>query len=156
MKRLTIAVIIAGLNLGLSSLAHGDTQVLGEQLVRGVVFPEVTPGDSIGASVAGIGDFNGDGIDDLAIGAAPLRNGASAVYLVFGRLEFRKVFELAQADERVRISTVDPHFGADVVAAGDVDRDGLADVWIYQSYTQLNPAPRPAPLPPLWLEGPPG
>jgi hypothetical protein len=144
MKRLTIAALIPGLYfLGLSTPVHGDTQVLGDQLVRGVVFPEVTPGDSLGASVAGIGDFNGDGIDDFAIGAAPLGNGASAVYLVFGRLEFRKVFELAQAEERVRISTVDPHFGADVVAAGDVDRDGLADVWIYQSYTQLNPAPDP-------------
>jgi hypothetical protein len=83
MNRLTISVFIASLNLGLCSPAPGDTQVLGDHLVRGVVLPEVTPNDALGASVAGIGDFNGDGIDDFAIGAAPLA-GPSAVYLVFG------------------------------------------------------------------------
>jgi hypothetical protein len=141
MKRLAIAVFFTGLNLGLSSLAPADTQVLGDQLLRGVVFPQTRQDDALGTSVAGIGDFNGDGIDDFAIGAAR-GFGPSAVYLVFGRPDFTKVVNLAQADERIRIATDYPWFGSDVVPAGDVDRDGLADLWIHESWrldTYLDP-----------------
>jgi hypothetical protein len=134
MKRLPIAVFIAGLNLGLCAVAHADTQVLADPLLRGAIFPEVTADDALGTSVAGIGDFNGDGIDDFAIGAAPLRVGPSGVYLVFGRRDFKKVVNLAQDAERIHLAADADYrsFGIEVVAAGDVDRDGLADLWIYQ------------------------
>jgi len=57
---------------------------------RGFVLPGVHDYDYTGQSVSGAGDVNGDGIDDLAVGAEGAlqesrysRRGAS--YVVFGR-----------------------------------------------------------------------
>jgi hypothetical protein len=64
-------------------------------------------GDRAGVSVHSGGDFNGDGISDLAIGASRARNEAGAIevgesYIVFGRgadePPFPTVFELADLD----------------------------------------------------------
>jgi hypothetical protein len=64
-------------------------------------------GDRAGVSVHSGGDFNGDGISDLAIGASRARNEAGATevgesYIVFGRsaeeLPYPAVFELADLD----------------------------------------------------------
>ena len=46
------------------------------------------PGDSLGSSVAGAGDVDGDGFDDLLLGAPHYRDGvwsAAAAYVVRGR-----------------------------------------------------------------------
>jgi hypothetical protein len=40
---------------------RADTQILKEPLLRGVVIPEVTSDDALGADVSGIDDFDGDG-----------------------------------------------------------------------------------------------
>lgn len=45
----------------------------------------VAPGDALGIWVDTAGDFNADGIDDLAIGALGYSNGAGAAYVIFGR-----------------------------------------------------------------------
>lgn len=47
-------------------------------------------GDELGASIAGVGDFNGDGIDDIAVGAPSfIANGQNAgrCYVIFGTTE---------------------------------------------------------------------
>lgn len=51
-------------------------------------------GDKLGASVAGIGDFNGDGVDDIAVGAPwYVANGQNAgrCYVVFGTTEIKNL-----------------------------------------------------------------
>src|SRR2546428_4151615 len=109
-----------------------NTYELFPPLARGVVFPEVTSQERLGIGICGIGDFDGDGLDDLAMGSAvnfPVR---SSVYIVFGRRNFPKVFDLGSTSGVVRIFTDAPYFGTDVVPAGDIDRDGLADLYIFQ------------------------
>jgi hypothetical protein len=91
-----------------------------------------------GASVAGAGDVNGDGFDDVLVGA-PLsiwRQGRA--YVVFGRRRPHTV-DLARLGgdgitlrgERYKLFSDD--FGMGVAPLGDINRDGLADVGVLAS-----------------------
>jgi hypothetical protein len=95
-----------------------------------VVFTGEAQGDEFGMSVAA-GDVNGDGIDDLIVGA-PLNSYVDAnvgrVYVFYGAGNIAsKSAQLAD----VKISGLPTHnsFGTSVVA-GDVNGDGVADILI--------------------------
>ena len=82
-------------------------------------------GDNGGSSVAGVGDVDGDGRDDVAIGCpngmeqgGVANAGLVKIYSGFNGLVWRRKGG-AQTDSR---------FGQSVAGAGDVDGDGLADV----------------------------
>ncbi len=87
-----------------------------------------------GYSVAGLGDFNGDGISDLAIGAPAIDNSAGRAYVVFGGATGSRVelSEVAQGRGGLMLAGVEPyeHFGYAVGDPGDIDGDGLADVLV--------------------------
>ena len=92
--------------------------------------------DKAGFSVSGAGDVNGDGLDDVivgAIGADPDDNSlAGESYVVFGKADSNPV-ELAslETDQRgFRIDGIDEYdfSGLSVSGAGDVNGDGLDDV----------------------------
>ena len=96
-----------------------------------------------GNAVAGTGDVNGDGIDDILIGASlegirRFEAAPGAAYLVFGRRAawtgpFPPVLEVADLDgtNGVRLGGVMSSLaGASVAGAGDLNGDGLADLLV--------------------------
>ena len=92
-------------------------------------------GDGLGSSIAGVGDQNGDGIPDIAIGessASPVgRQGAGAVVVVPGQRQ-GAVRDLAASPPLQRIygPEAGAGLGASLSAAGDIDGDGHVDMLI--------------------------
>ena len=93
-------------------------------------------GDGSGVSVSGAGDVNGDGIDDLIIGAHCAdpngRHYAGASYVVFGTDQgFPATIDLASdADLIIQGAAAYDFSGCSVSGAGDVDGDGIDDLII--------------------------
>ena len=89
-------------------------------------------GGELGSSVAAAGDFNGDGIDDVVLGAPePDRQGPGQAFVVFGRRGLGAVDLGRLGALGVRIVGEDPEdgrAGTSVAGAGDVNGDGLDDV----------------------------
>ena len=92
-------------------------------------------GDGLGSSIAGVGDQNGDGITDIAIGesgASPVgRAGAGEVVVVPGTAPLA-MRDLATSPPLQRIygASAGAGLGASLAAAGDVDGDGHGDMLI--------------------------
>lgn len=86
--------------------------------------------DRSGVSVSGAGDVNGDGLDDLIIGAFGGDSYAGESYLVFGKNDSGAVDLGNLGAGGFRLNGVDPgdHSGISVSGAGDVNGDGLADL----------------------------
>jgi hypothetical protein len=90
-------------------------------------------GAQFGFSVAAAGDFNGDGLPDLAIGAplddadgdaADSGDDRGRVFIYFGGVSFPSSFMTLNGTE------IDGQFGFSVARAGDVDRNGVDDLLI--------------------------
>ncbi|MBE7381225.1 MAG: FG-GAP repeat protein [Leptolyngbya sp. SIO1E4] len=106
---------------------------------NGFVLKGIDGGDNSGLSVSGAGDINGDGIDDLIIGApfADLNSNYSAgeSYVVFGSDQgFSASLELSDLDgsNGFVINGIDANdlSGRSVSGAGDINGDGIDDLII--------------------------
>jgi len=110
--------------------------------IRGGVVPiqdgEAIWGDLAGVSIDGVGDLNGDGMDDLAIGASHTiinarRKGVGQTYIIFGsQSAFPARLSLNDLDGangfRINgIGTVD-YFGVYTRGADDFNDDGINDI----------------------------
>ena len=113
----------------------------------GFIINGVSPGDWLGFSVSGAGDFNGDGYADLVAGAPFGLEGAGEVYVLFGgpgglvgegnngEDNVVELFTESLPEDQVGmarfISTVSGESsGWSVSGAGDVNKDGFSDVLI--------------------------
>ncbi len=91
--------------------------------------------DYSGSSVASAGDVNGDGFDDIIIGAYGADTSAGESYVVFGRASgFAASLDLATLDgtNGFRLDGIDAsdRSGLSVASAGDVNGDGFGDLVI--------------------------
>ncbi len=117
-------VFFGPLLAGRRSLSSADAAFLGEDVL-----------DEAGVSATILGDRNGDGVDDLAVGAwfrDETGEDAGVAYVIHGPV--RGVHSLAQADLRLTGVAAGDRLGDGVVPAGDVDGDGLADLLVGGSY----------------------
>ncbi|MEI4234456.1 hypothetical protein V8324_16405, partial [Roseovarius sp. D22-M7] len=127
---------------GESYVIFGSTQAYGPSLdladldgIDGFRLDGVAREDNSGSSVAGAGDVNDDGIDDLMIGAQKLSN-EIASYVVFGSANgFDASYNLTNLDgtNGFRIdgrNDADGQNGLSVAGAGDINDDGFDDLLI--------------------------
>lgn len=90
--------------------------------------------DRFGSAIADIGDVNGDGIADLAVGAPNDDDGsdnAGAVWILFMKMDGK-----VQSKQKISKNSggfdgnldADDQFGAAVAGIGDLDKDGTPDL----------------------------
>lgn len=106
------------------SLADADATLVAEGRI-----------DAAGTSLVGLGDLDGDGSGDLAVGGPgveTVEGGEGAVWITLGPLSGQR--SLATADARLVGASFGLNLGARLAAPGDTDGDGAADLLIASPY----------------------
>ncbi len=110
---------------GSIGLASADARLIGEDA-----------DDQAGYAISSAGDVDGDGVDDLLVGAWQRDvdgvSNAGSAYVVLGPVSGD--VSLASADASVVGEDEDHRVGESVASAGDVDGDGSGDVLVGSSY----------------------
>ncbi|MEM1329075.1 MAG: integrin alpha [Planctomycetota bacterium] len=122
---------------------------------NGFAINGATTSTNMGYSVSHAGDVNGDGIDDIVLGASRAFEYAGESYVVFGEqgIGGSGQFELSALDGSngfLLRGTSDDRIGAVVSSAGDVNADGIDDLLLGsrsksrgQAYVVYGRAPAP-------------
>ena len=102
---------------------------------QGFVINGSTSAGETGFSVASAGDVNGDGLEDVIIGARREDNNKGRAYVVFGKtdntaIDLTAVLAGSGGFVISSLSKSDSYTGYDVYGAGDINGDGLADLLV--------------------------
>ena len=87
------------------------------------IFSGLNAGENFGISVSNAGDVNGDGYDDIIIGASNYSTNTGRAYIYYGGLSMSTI-----ANVILTGGAANNYFGRSVSAAGDVNGDGYSDV----------------------------
>jgi predicted nucleic acid-binding Zn-ribbon protein len=130
------AYIIFGKNAGWQMdipLDKADASILGTDTA-----------ERFGYSVAGVGDVNGDGFDDMLFGAPGndnMGNDAGRAYLFFGKADgWTMDMKDGNADAAFYGYVTNDNAGTSVAGAGDVNKDGYDDIIIGSPFNDDNGA----------------
>ena len=123
-----LTLFVTGLNYTMNSyLKNTDASFIGQ-----------SSREYSGCSISGAGDVNGDGYDDLIIGAynnTEGGKGAGKAYLLFGKATgWTKNFNLTNADASFIGERLNSQSGLYVAGGGDVNGDGFDDILIGAPY----------------------
>jgi hypothetical protein len=109
---------------GASTITSNRTGALGFAVTGGL--PAMRTGTG---SAAIVGDLNGDGLDDAAVG---FPEGSGEVWVLYGRADGRPTVDKSELDAGTAGFILRPNLSTDAfgssLAGGDVDGDGLADL----------------------------
>ena len=102
---------------------------------NGFILNGINPGDESGSSVASAGDINGDGIDDLIVGAPTASSATGRSYVVFGsNKSWSSPISLSSLNGNngftINGINAGDQSGWTVASAGDVNGDGIDDLII--------------------------
>lgn len=121
---LGVAYIVYGPVSGSIDLADADVTLEGWDITHGV-----------GETVAGVGDINGDGLDDVLVGA-PFADGSTGkAYLVYGSPTLGGEVNLSNANVTFIGESAGGGVGHSLAGAGDVNGDGFDDLLIGAPFT---------------------
>jgi hypothetical protein len=133
------AVNLLGVTSGAAYVVYGGpTDVLFDLNLdnfistKGFVIYGASAHDACGVSVSGAGDVNGDGIDDVIVGALKMNNLFSGTaYVIYGQVDNRAAVTVSAMSQSTGFTLSGPSyswFGYSVSGAGDVNGDHLSDI----------------------------
>ena len=101
--------------------------------------PSLASGDIFGTSIANIGDLNGDGVNDLAVGAHQndeTSSNSGAVHIMFMNTDGSVDSTVEINDSTTNGPTLanSDQFGWSVANIGDLDGDGVNDLAVGATY----------------------
>jgi hypothetical protein len=88
-----------------------------------------TIGNQFGISVSSAGDLNGDGYDDVIVGAREFNATTGRAYIYLGGISMDNIVDVVLTGE-----TTFNWFGSSVSSAGDVNGDGFSDLIVGAPY----------------------
>jgi len=119
------AYIILGSSAGITAQTLADNSV--------IKFSGEAIGDYAGFSVAGVGDLNADGYDEVVVGAYKNDAGGSdagAAYIVYGSSTLSDITLSAATTTKMTGQAAGDYAGFSVASAGDYNHDGFLDMLV--------------------------
>ena len=114
--------------------ASGNVDLNHLAATQGFAILGINPRDGVGTQVSGIGDINGDGFDDVIVGAPGVDSGGNdegQAYVIFGKADGFATVNLLSLDAStgfiIGIEGSLHAAGRSVSGAGDVNGDGFDD-----------------------------
>lgn len=140
MHRVTLSYVAIILPLYLFAFSTPAVSLVGEVLseqkisaLEGGIVGGLRPGDYFGSSVAAVGDIDGDGVGDLAVGAYSDDDGGAnegAVWMLFMNADGSLKTETKISDSQGAPSGIgaNDNFGSAIASLGDLDGNGVPDI----------------------------